>query len=622
MNTSIVSEVFHGRCRDLGLEADDESDFETFSATFKKANQEPGVAALRLMRLGSNAAIALAKGLKRCDIRYLDLFGNFIHDLGTMAVLQLLSSNPSIEYLDIGCNDIRSEGCIALSQELHKTNIKTLLLGRGSAGKVSDDHRLVPNHFNAKAFSMLFRSLREARIVNLDLSYLSLGSNSVSVRNCAVYLGSARSLEHLNLAYNHFKTSDFEVLLRGLTACSNLKSLNLSDTNLTWKGATMLGNVLQNTAELETLKLVKNTLGDNGLVIIAPVIEQTNIKELYLSSVDCSSFAISRLTLPPTIEKLCLKNNRIDLDGIVGLINSLSGSKIKYLNLSGNNLSHIDGQIFLDLLNSTSLEVLVLDNCHLTDESIAPIFQHLNPSLTHIYLRKNFLYGDSVLDAMEKQFSASIQLLEVVNLTGNQLNHAVSSRIQKLLSRNTTRKRQEKKRVLHHQRSILEFQASKIPGLEKEKGYHESKLAEHEVTLEKKRKELDATSANNRSILNQLTKELKKAISEKETTVDAIISVKDDVLNFKQKSTIELAALEKELEEETKQMNEAQEELNAVNEVMAGSGPNISDRRKALKARLAELQKENQDMRKQINDSRSMPNSARDTMSPHTRFDR
>ncbi|GIQ86727.1 hypothetical protein KIPB_008632, partial [Kipferlia bialata] len=125
---------------------------------------------LRSSRLGVNAAIALAKRLDGVPIAKLDLYDNLIRDVGCMAVLKLCQTTPHISHLNLGANDIGSEGALAIAEEMSR-NRTICSLELGSIAKSFHSNYLD---------SISTAALASALVDNGVLKYLGLRGNVIA----------------------------------------------------------------------------------------------------------------------------------------------------------------------------------------------------------------------------------------------------------------------------------------------------------------------------------------------------------------------------------------------------------------------------------------------------------
>lgn len=125
---------------------------------------------LRRQRLGVNVINSLATALHRSPLTKLDLYGNALRDTGVEVLAHLMRDLPQLTYLNLGANDIGSQGIQSLSFVIAQhRKLSTLLLGSPR----SDPYA---NHITPVSATILLEGcLRNRSIRHLDLSGSAFG---------------------------------------------------------------------------------------------------------------------------------------------------------------------------------------------------------------------------------------------------------------------------------------------------------------------------------------------------------------------------------------------------------------------------------------------------------------
>lgn len=125
---------------------------------------------LRRQRLGVNVINSLATALHRSPLTKLDLNGNALRDTGVEVLAHLMRDLPQLTYLNLGANDIGSQGIQSLSFVIAQhRKLTTFILGSAR----SDPYA---NHITPVSATILLEGcLRNRSIRHLDLSGSAFG---------------------------------------------------------------------------------------------------------------------------------------------------------------------------------------------------------------------------------------------------------------------------------------------------------------------------------------------------------------------------------------------------------------------------------------------------------------
>ena len=334
--------------------------------------------------IGSNGAVALAKGLKHCtNLKKLYLHCNSIGSDGALPLAEGLKCCTNLHALNLSYNSIGSDGAVALAEGLKCcTNLQTLCLSYntiGSDGVVAlakglkcctnlQTLDLLSNCIGSDGAVALAKGLKHC--TNLKKLYLHCNSiGSDGALDLAEGLKCCTNLQTLYLSYNSIGSDGAVALADGLKCCTNLQTLYLSDNSIGSDGAVALAEGLKCCTNLQTLNLSYNSIGSNGGVALAEGLKCcTNIQTLCLSynSIDSDgAVAIAeRLKYCTNVQTLDLSYNSIGSDGAVALAERLKCcTNLQTLDLSYNSIGS-DGAVALaeGLKCCTNLQTLNLNN--------------------------------------------------------------------------------------------------------------------------------------------------------------------------------------------------------------------------------------------------------------------
>ena len=256
---------------------------------------------IRSTRIGPAGAITLMKRLESNQIVYIDAYDNMLKDTGFMALLKFSERHPTFKRLCVGCNNISTEGCMALAEILQGgTGLEAIELGKPTGYIFAPPRRqgfsssgtLHNNYVDSSSAARIAKAL----MYNNTLKYLGLNGNFIGLAgidgptasaatkrrfgaasldtdgptSIGAMLAVNTTLTALDLSANRLGNSGVTAILRGLGRNGSLLRLDLSRNQMTFITAPMIACIIANPrCVLQELYLSGNPLGLDGAMSIA-----------------------------------------------------------------------------------------------------------------------------------------------------------------------------------------------------------------------------------------------------------------------------------------------------------------------------------------------------------------
>ena len=434
------------------------------------------------------------------DVVELNFYGNLIRDIEIAKVAQILLSNPKLEYLDIGCNDLSDSSLGTFIDIIQQSNLVSLQMG-------STDPNFQSNRFTRYGLSVMFdeivrrnrlRALGLARLGAikqrknqrwkeysqhlaelvmkctelkvLDISHNELGDSDQAILANGFAMNT--NLQRLDLHGNFFPTG--YRLIEGITQLQKLISLNLSYCSLNGAAVEVLCEEFHNGWGLIMLNISGNDqLGPEAIIDLLDVLSDN----IYLTSLNISETGCDDSIAPQL--RTFLRSNEI----------------CQNLNLSKNNL----GDCICGDLENANLATLDLSSCRITDNGAIALCNALvnNKYLKHLFIRDNFLTkktGYDIVEILQKN-----HVITSIDVSSNQIDCFAMDGIKTLCLRNKMRSHNEKLGLMRKEYIHLSIQRSKIPVvLERLEKYRKEKaVVEEEIAaLNDKIEQVDTNTAS------------------------------------------------------------------------------------------------------------------------------
>jgi len=191
------------------------------------------------------------------------------------------------------------------------------------------------------------------------------------------------SLQHLSLMNCKLHHQDILSVCDAVVSITTLVHINLSGNQISNQAAVILATGIIFNVFLQHLELASCNLYEGGLRSICDAIKSRNILSLNIS---CNSVTdkvaldlADALMSINNIENLHMKRCALKSNGIQVLITGLAKINcLKTLDLSYNNMSHVNSDVSSVVLANRGLENLNLSHCKLQEDLMGMVFKNIN----------------------------------------------------------------------------------------------------------------------------------------------------------------------------------------------------------------------------------------------------
>uniref|UniRef100_A0A7S1HX88 EF-hand domain-containing protein n=1 Tax=Eutreptiella gymnastica TaxID=73025 RepID=A0A7S1HX88_9EUGL len=302
------------------------------------------------IRKTGGAAIAQAL-LRNRRLVKLNLSGNRLRDGGAFALADTLCHNAILEQLDLSKNEINEPGAKALAKALMTNDtLQALRLASNLVGAAFVDFApmLTMNH-----------ALMEVDVENnmITSSHAKeFGHNLLQV-----------SLMTFNLSNNALRDDGLKPILDSFKERSVLRYLDIANTEITAKSMDELAYLLGVCPDLETLQVDGNTIGFEGINLLAGTIkENQSLTSLSVSRCGLDSTSTIALALAlhnnPLFTSLTVSSNRIGDEGCRSLCFALKRmTLLRSVDMSGNAITEeLKEELASVFVNNPKLDLIEL----------------------------------------------------------------------------------------------------------------------------------------------------------------------------------------------------------------------------------------------------------------------
>ena len=320
-------------------------------------------------------------------------------------ITTMISNNLLLETLDIGDNQLKSEGIRNVSKALIKLNrLKVLgLYGNeitdDAAGDIADVIYNLPlleklllnnNTFGVVGIQTICKSLQQNRTLKL-LQLINVGITEEVADDIAAVIDGNPLLQCIYLESNRLQNSGANVILGSLSNKKHIKALSLASNNISEIPVNKLLQFITNN-ELDELLLNNNSIGTTGVFDICKCIKD-NINTLRVFSFadtnvsdEATDAIISVIESNNALEKISVDGNMLMLDDnkLLTAIAKLSNPKCLQINFKVFTVNTVYRLVDFVFTNS-KIEELTFNN--LVEE--IHLLSSLNPVETIVVIKTN-----------------------------------------------------------------------------------------------------------------------------------------------------------------------------------------------------------------------------------------
>ena len=275
-------------------------------------------------------------------------------------------------------------------------------------------------HCNINQFT--FESMRKIS----DLKIITIRNSKFSQQLSDSVLSGNNKLEELYLGNNPLQLGVIKITT-ALKNISSLKVLGLDNNNIPEQVTDEFSAAIRANKCLEKLWLGGNCLGSSTVVVMNALKEISTLKELDLNdnknrSEELASALASIITNNTLIERLTLRDNNLNDDGVIKIAQSLcKNSKLKLINIRSNDITEEAAEALASIISSnTGLEELYLGNNQIHSGAIKISTALKNISSLKVLDLENNNIPEGVVDELSAAITANDSLKKLL-LSGNHL---------------------------------------------------------------------------------------------------------------------------------------------------------------------------------------------------------
>ena len=338
-------------------------------------------------------------------LKMLHLNHNQINQEASGTIATVIMHNAGLEELCLNNNDL-DKGMLEVSKALqHITSLKSIDLGNSNISKEASVE------------------LASAIKVNKDLEKLELCNTNLKSSAVVILqaLSTISTIKSLNISDNQITEEADEALASVILHNTNLEELYLGGNNL--NNVFRVINALQHIQSLRSINLGNCNISKEALGEVATAINcNKQLEKLWLyNNHDIQSSAISilqSLSTITTLKSLYMNNNQISEkggDALASVIKSNTG--LKELHFGSNNLQNSAVKILKALQKNSAIESLDLSNNSLLDVNTVELAAAIqsNNCLKQLWLHSNNLQSSIVVILQALSELSTLELLDLHN---------------------------------------------------------------------------------------------------------------------------------------------------------------------------------------------------------------
>ncbi|XP_051726847.1 uncharacterized protein LOC127500029 isoform X38 [Ctenopharyngodon idella] len=343
---------------------------------------------------------------KHCTVKTLMLNNNRITAEGCAALTSAFNSNPSnLIELDLSGNKLENSGMEKICHLFKNTQCRLERLKLCDCGLTEE---------NCSALATVLRS--NSSLKELDISNNNLQDSGVKKLQNA--------LENTNCTLEKLRLSDCSITEEGYKALasalrsnpSHLTELDLTGNDPGQSGVKELNNLLQDEhCSLKSIKFLKSTAAMEVCEYLTKVLGKSpllltelDLSEVKLGDLDGEKFSALLMDSHSKVEKIKLNNCKLTEKSCSVLATVLSSKTIlKELNLNNSRLLDSRVKEICEGLKKSTLKILKLSECDLTEESCSALASVLSSDSS--YLKDLDLSNNNLQDSVVKLFSDGLK---------------------------------------------------------------------------------------------------------------------------------------------------------------------------------------------------------------------
>ena len=406
---------------------------------------------LQELHLGGNnlqtsGAIKITKSLHAISsLTKLCIDHNNITDEAADDIAAAISCNTNLKEIDVSGNDLQTSGAIKIAKSLQKISSLTKFCinhNNITHEAAKDIAAVISSNINLKEIDISGNNLQLIGVTNIlktllsicTLKRLNISDTNISARvendiTIADIVGIdlySTQLEEINMSGNHLQTTNWEIVMQGLSKFHMLKKLYLSNSDITDVEAEYIVAVVSCIPNLQEIDLSENNIQTLGAIKILQKLQKiSSLTKLCINHNNITDEAADDIAAAIScnihLKELNLGGNDLQTSGVIKIARGLQ--KISLLTKLCMNYSNITHEAADDIAAAIScnmdLQELNLGDNMLQSSGIIKIARSLQKvsSLTKLYINHNNITYEAAND-IAAVISCNIYLQEII-LGGN-----------------------------------------------------------------------------------------------------------------------------------------------------------------------------------------------------------
>ena len=377
--------------------------------------------------------------IKQCSVSNLTLCGDYGMEECTVNMEECLSVNTTLQSLtlcEIGNTGLDNVKALLFNNKI--MNINELNLSWiNISGKATDGSNVLLQTKFSVHNEMVDGSVSRVVTVN-TVNILWDGTNNSTpdslnlsgqcdgdvVLFIAFGLCINRTIRTLDISNNNITDLGAQEIAEALHENTTLQMLNISYNIVQFHGVKAIAGALHNNRTLQNLDISNNNIHDEGAKVIAEALyENRTLQKLdisYNNILDDGAIAISEcIKKNLTLQQLGISGNNVSVEGAINIAEAVKiNTTLQNLDISNNGISN-DGAKFISdcLKHNNSLQELNLSRSEMTNEGVKQLSEaiKINKALLKLDISKNFITTEAIVDFLKAVVCNSV--LQSLNIT-------------------------------------------------------------------------------------------------------------------------------------------------------------------------------------------------------------